>query len=76
MEMECPKCKNEMKLIAGKQNPRKAHCCGSDGKSWAGASLTYRDYYFCTECNRACIARINLRVECENSYNELKSWRV
>ena len=74
--MECPKCKNEMKLIADKQNPRKALCCGSDGKSWAGASLTYRDYYFCTECNRACIARINLRVECENSYNELKSWRV
>ena len=74
--MECPKCKNEMRLIAGKQNPRKAHCCGSDGKSWEGASLTYRDYYFCTECNRACIARVNLRVECENSYNELKSWKV
>ena len=65
-----------MKLIAAKQNPRKAHCAGVDGKLWCGASLTYRDYYFCTECNRTCIARVNLRVECENSYNELKSWKV
>ena len=72
--MKCPRCLNELKLVAGTQNPRKSHC-SSYGKPDA-VSLTYRDYYYCPKCDKSFTATINLRTECKNTYEEMKEWKI
>lgn len=74
--MRCLSCNKEMKLIVGKQNPRKAHCYGCWYEKSNAASLTYRDYYYCKDCDKSVKATVNLRVECENSSVEMETWNV
>lgn len=74
--MRCLTCNNEMKLVMGKQNPRRAHCygCWYDRKN--AASLTYRDYYYCKDCDKSYTVTTNMRIECENSSKEMATWDI
>lgn len=67
--MKCLRCLNEMKLVAEKQTPRKSIC-------YRAISLTYRDYYYCQTCDKSFVARVNLRTECENPYQEINGWKA
>lgn len=67
--MKCPRCQNEMKLVAEKQNPRKAVCIRA-------VSRTHRDYYYCKKCDNSYTARVSLRMECENPYQEIERWEA
>lgn len=61
-----------MKLVAEKQSPRKSVAFGG----YRAVSLTYRDYYYCQICDKSFTARVNLRMECEDPYQEIKRWKA
>lgn len=60
--MKCPRCGNEMKLVAEKLHPRRAHTWGEE----SGGSITYRDVYYCVTCDKCAIARVNLRMSIDD----------
>lgn len=70
--MKCPKCGTEMKLVAEKLNPRRASCCAWDKPSMG--SITYRDVYYCPECDESAIVRVNVRMKAK--YGESREWKV
>lgn len=69
--MKCPKCGNEMKLVAEKMHPvRLPPEYTSEGKG----SLTYRDIYYCTTCDKTAVVRVNLRMEATKE--DVRMWKV